>query len=375
MSSKFHFALLGLLGSISAVQAETLPVEILPPPPPSEFPMIADDIRNTYESQLYTLETYEEGHYALRLYRQTLDNKYLPAIWSDMARVADRLNYIAEQVNTPEQIYLYSQKQLSVLAANKQDQAIRRYAATKHKPEYLYLAVDLLAFMERADEYGLAHKDDAKLREILHRYDFSKYALDPEMIKAWAAQLANQVLWLKQLGEQDLSAQFIAKFRKLYPDNADKILTVQQYENKLYGMTHLIFASSHYYQFAVDETEYSWIFDYFRKNIDTILLRAKPDVIAEIGISFLLAGLDNDPVVEKTRIAIDRAVNREHKMIPATDGNFDLNYGEHRNVLAIMLLDWQGVHALPIAADTPSLSNPLPYGLVPKPTVITAPKS
>jgi hypothetical protein len=139
-------------------------------------------------------------------------------------------------------------------------------------------------------------------------------------------------------------------------------------------MTHLIFASSHYYQYPVDEAEYPWIFDYLRKNIDTILLRAKPDVIAEIGISFLLAGLDSDPVVTKTRIAIDRAVNREHNMIPSTDGNLDLNYGEHRNVLAIMLLDWQKVHAAPVATETLGLKNTIPYGLIPKQDV-TAPSS
>lgn len=56
------------------------------------FKQDADLLRKTYESQLYTLPAFKSGHYGLRMYRQTLDDKYAAAIWSDMARVASRLN-------------------------------------------------------------------------------------------------------------------------------------------------------------------------------------------------------------------------------------------------------------------------------------------
>ncbi|MCV5342002.1 DUF3541 domain-containing protein, partial [Escherichia coli] len=88
---------------------------------------------------------------------------------------------------------------------------------TKHHPEYLYLGVDLLGAMARADEYGLKHQQDKTLREIIRRYDFTRYATDKEMIEAWAAQLANQVYWLRQLGEQDVVNAFIEAFRSTYP--------------------------------------------------------------------------------------------------------------------------------------------------------------
>ncbi|MBT2979869.1 DUF3541 domain-containing protein, partial [Vibrio anguillarum] len=100
-------------------------------------------------------------------------------------------------------------------------------------------------------------------------------------------------------------------FRKTYPDSADKALSTQQYGNKLYGMTHIIFADSEYYQNPIKEQQHQWIFDYFRNNIDTILLRAKEDVVAEVGITFLLAGLEKDPVVEKTRLAIQQAIDKK----------------------------------------------------------------
>ncbi|MCG9782769.1 DUF3541 domain-containing protein [Vibrio brasiliensis] len=332
----------------------------------TSFEASADVIRNTYESQLYTLPAFKEGHYGLRMYRQTLDDKYSAAVWSDMARVASRLNRFAAEVNTPEQILLYSEKRLSGYVDETDERSVRRYNVTKHMPEYLYLGVDLLGSMARANEYGLKHKQDAKLREVIRRYDFKKYASDEEMIKAWAAQLANQVYWLRQLGEQDVVNEFTTAFKQAYPDVQDKKLSKQQYGNKLYGMTHIIFGDSEYYQHQVSEQQHQWIYDYFRSNIDTILIRAKEDVIAEVGITFLLAGLENDPVVEKTRYAIQKSINLDKGMIPSVTGDFDITYGEHRNVLAIMLLDWQKVNEAPTVKGQPKVFSNLPYGLVPQ---------
>ncbi|WP_423840890.1 DUF3541 domain-containing protein [Vibrio mytili] len=323
-------------------------------------------IKETYERELFTFSAFKEGHFGLRMYRQTLDDQYLAAIWTDMAQVASRLNYIANEVVTPEDVVLYSSQRLAQYQNKDDERSQRRYTVTKHHPEYLYLGIDLLGAMARADEYGLKHKNDKTLRSVIQRYDFTRYATDREMIEAWAAQLANQVYWLRQLGEQDVVDDFTKAFRETYPDEKDKKLSAQQYGNKLYGMTHIIFADSQYYQKSVSETQHQWIYDYFRNNIDTILLRAKEDVIAEVGISFLLAGLENDPVVEKTRQAIRKAIDPDQGMIPSIDGDFELEYGEHRNVLAIMLLDWQGVNQAPTTQNTPKAFKSVPYGLIEK---------
>ncbi|CAM2733418.1 DUF3541 domain-containing protein [Vibrio tubiashii] len=334
--------------------------------PPQSYKESADIIRNTYESQLYTLPAFKEGHYGLRMFRQTLDPKYSAAVWTDMARVASRLNKFTAEINTPEQILLYSERRVSGYIGETDERSVRRYTVTKHMPEYLYLGVDLLGSMARANEYGLKHKYDDKLRSVIRRYDFAKYATDQEMIKAWAAQLANQVYWLRQLGEQDVVEPFTEAFKKAYPDREDKKLSKQQYGNKLYGMTHIIFGDSEYYQHQVSEKQHQWIYDYFRDNIDTILIRAKEDVIAEVGITFLLAGLEDDLVVEKTRKAIQSSIDPDKGMIPSVTGDFDVTYGEHRNVLAIMLLDWQQVNEAPTVKDQPKMFSNPPYGLIPQ---------
>lgn len=330
------------------------------------FKQDADLIRHTYEANLYTLPAFKSGHYGLRMYRQTLDEKYAPAVWSDMARVASRLNMFAYQVHTPEQIQSYSEKRIEDYRDDSNQRTTLRYQVTKNMPEYLYLGVGLLGSMARADEYGLKHREDKKLREVIRRYDFTKYVTDESMVKAWAAQLANQVYWLRQLGEQDVVADFITTFKKVYPDNNDGILSDQQFGNKVYGLTHIIFAASSYYQHPINEQDYQWVYDYYRNNIGTIIERAKEDVIAEVGINFLLAGLDDDPVVLKTRKVIQKALNREYGLVPSVTGDIDLKGGEHRNVLAIMLLDWKGVNMAPTIAKHPMIFDSMPYGLVGK---------
>ncbi|MCK6264548.1 DUF3541 domain-containing protein [Vibrio sp. ZSDE26] len=354
--------------SVNADSIELKPISNEPNSPTTNSPTnsyqaSAEILKHTYETQLYTLSAFKEGHYGLRMYRQTLDKKYEAAIWSDMARVASRLNSFSAEINTPEEILIYSEKRLSGYREQKDERSVRRYTTTIHHPEYLYLAVDLLGSMARANEYGLKHREDEKLRQVLRRYDFKEYVTSPEMVKAWAAQLANQVYWLRQLEEQDVVKEFTDTFKATYPDSQDKALSTQQFGNKVYGMTHIIFADSQYYQVPVRENDHQWIYDYFRQNIDTILLRAKEDIIAEVGISFLLAGLDDDPVVEKTRHAIQNAINLERGMIPSATGGFGLSYGEHRNLLAIMLLDWQSTNKAPVFGKHNSVFNDIPFGL------------
>ena len=332
----------------------------------SSFKQDAQLIRDTYEAKLFTLPAFKSGHYGLRMFRQTQDNKYAAAIWSDMARVASKLNRFASEIYTPEQILDYSNTRLENYLDETGERSRLRYQATKEMPEYLYLGVGMLGSMARANEYGLKHRDDAKLRQVIRRYDFSKYATNETMIKAWAAQLANQVYWLRQLGEQDVVNEFISAFRKTYPDNNDSKLSEQQFGNKIYGLTHIIFAASAYYQFPINEQDFQWVYDYYRNNIDTIIARAKEDVISEVGINFLLAGLDDDPVVLKTQKAIQQALNREHGLVPSVTGDVELKSGEHRNVLAIMLLDWKGAHAVPTVTSHPEMFDSLPYGLVAK---------
>ncbi|WP_434341519.1 DUF3541 domain-containing protein [Motilimonas cestriensis] len=330
------------------------------------FKQDAQLIKAKYEAALFTLAPYTFAHFGLRMHRQTQDPKYALSLWVDAARIANNLNKFANEIQTPEQVQQYSLQKLNKLKGKSDERSKRRYQATLAYPEYLFLGIDLLSNMARANEFGLKHEQDAKLRKVLKRYDFAAYVSDPAMIKAWAAQLANQVYWLRQLGEQDVVAEFTNAFRQVYPDSQGHRLSEQQFNNKIYGLSHIIFADSQYYLQPVKESDHQWIFDYYRNNIDEILKRCKEDVIAEVGINFLLAQLDDDPVVLKTRTAISKAINRQHNMVPSVTGDVNLARGEHRNVLAIMLLDWQGFLTEKSLQASPDMVVNPPYGLVHK---------
>ncbi|SEF63314.1 DUF3541 domain-containing protein [Vibrio hangzhouensis] len=351
-----------LIVSVFALTGASV-IDLDTPPIQQQFQASANAVKETYESRLFTLSPYKQGHFGLRMYRQTQDAKYNNVVLGDLANVTNRVNRLVAEVTTPTAIREYSLRRLNDYKKGKDERSQRRYKATKNDPEYFYMGLDLLRYMARLNEYGVQHHDDKKLRKILNSYDFKAALTDEGMITAWAAQLANQAYWLKQIGEQDLVDEFVTAFRKTYPDGEDYRLSPQQFGNKLYGMTHIILADSGYYQRQVNEAEHQWIFDYFRKNIDDIILHTKEDVIAEVGLSFLLAGLEDDPVVQKARTAIRQSIDKEKGMIPSVSGDFDFAYGEHRNVLAIMLLDWQAPKEGPSTTTTPKLFAKLPYGV------------
>jgi hypothetical protein len=323
----------------------------------------AETVKQTYESRLYTLSPYKTGHFGLRMYRQTQDPKYHFAIWTDMAYIASQLNHLSSLIHDEKAILEYSNERLDGYSKARDERSRRRHAATKDDPMYFFMGLDLLRYMARLNEYGLKHKNDAALREVLNTYDFKTVLTDTTMIKAWAAQLANQAYWLKQIGGEDLVSDFTRAFRDTYPEREDYRLSTQQFSNKLYGMTHIILADSGYYQKTIKESDHQWIYDYFRTHIDDIVKYSKEDVIAEVGLTFLLAGLDDDPVVKRSQEVIREAIDRKYGMIPSVSGDFDFAYGEHRNVLAIMLLDWKQPNQGPNVAKTPALYRRLPFGL------------
>ncbi|MPW36148.1 DUF3541 domain-containing protein [Vibrio sp. B1Z05] len=340
---------------------------------PTTYRASADLIKHTYEQDLFSLSAYKKEHYGLRMFRQTQDPKYLPLIRQNIADISIKLNQLASDLSANKSLKIhqslksYAEQRLNEYRQSNGERSQRRLLVTKDKPEYFYLGLDLLHYMVRIDSYGLQHKDDALFRQHLKAYPFQALFTDQEMTKAWAAQLANQAYWLKQLQLGDYVGLFTQTLRRTYPDENDSQLTTQQYENKIYGMTHLIIADSGYYQRRVNEQDHPWIFKYFKQNIDSIIANTKQDVISEVGISLLLAGFDNDPAVEKARKAIQHSINKQAGLVPSAKGSTDYSHGEHRNLLAILLLDWHSPTSGPNTTTTPDLFNTLPYGLQKKP--------
>ncbi|SHG90183.1 DUF3541 domain-containing protein [Ferrimonas marina] len=329
-------------------------------PPPKQDAAL---LRHTFEQALQQLPPRKQGHYGLRLYRQTGEEVYGHWVLNDLEFHAQRLNRLFPLMSDPAGLARHIEARVERYSHFKQPRGQLRYDTVRLQPEYLILGFDLIASLARLQEYGLRHQGEDAFRRYIEAQQFERFVTQPEMIQAWAAQLANQVFWLKQLGQGDMTELFIEAFRKVYPDDMDAALDELQYHNKLYGLTHILFASSQYYQYPVRPEPYRWIFDYFRANEGEILRRAKADVLAEVGIAFLLAGLDSEPMVARLQSALQATIDRDAGMIPSTTGSLDPVYGEHRNVLAIMLLDWQGMHPGPDARQLRRWRGSLPEGV------------
>jgi hypothetical protein len=331
-------------------------------------PVFADAaarIRWTLERELFTLSPYRMAHYGLRLYRQTGDARYASLIWVDMAHWASELDRISTAAPTPAHLPALAEQRLAAYAARPGERVRHRLAAVRERPEYLVLASRLLPSLARIDAYGLRHPDDAGLRALLRGFDWQGTVTDAQMVESWAAPLANTVFALRRLGEADHVDAFIAAFRARYPEPPPAPLSDYGFRNKLYGQTHIIIAASGYYRWPVAADAYGWLFDSFRAHADEIERRATPDMLAEVGLAFLLAGLDDEPLLERIRRRIAASVSPVHGLIPSTKGSLDPQIVEHRNSVAVLLLDWRGAHDRPNLATDPALFERLPFGLEP----------
>lgn len=299
-----------------------------------DYLAIAHAIKTKYDQHLDAMPKYQASHYATRIFRISGDTSYLKYNLRDLQSMYQESQELltvarnhAEAQYAEEKIKYWSSKTRSTL---------RRQTLTA-TPQFLYY-LSSLNILRRTQEYRVCDPVFEELKRHVLAHDYTTYLNSPEMIKAWAAQLANLVIWVKQLGGKDYSKQFIDTLQQTYPDNQDTLLNKQQYENKIYGLTHLVLAQSQYYQYPLDRMEFPWIFDYFDAHFDTILSRTKADVIAEVGIAYLVTRQHNHPVLGKIQKNIANQYDAAQRMIPSPQGEFAITSGAHRNILSIILL-------------------------------------
>ena len=305
---------------------------------------IAKKILGHFDSCFYKLPFRKQGHYALRRYRTTGNSDFLVPALHELYVAADRLSDLSRGVKNKVYRYdkLWKEVNSEMLGLNKVRAVLRKESIKKH-PDHVFFAHLLLPELNRVNEFGMQLKNDTeKLRQTLSGFDFKPGFNDPDMIRAWASRQSNQVYWLYNMGLGDYRGAYMDAFRLVYPDNKDLLLSDQQYTTKITGMAHLIIAASSYYQEPVNDTSLEWVTNYFQKNIDIILSRARDGSIAEVGVSLMLTGKVNSPAVEKVRRRLIASYDEKYQMIPGTDGCLDFVYTQHRNLLAGIFLGWSG---------------------------------
>ncbi|EWH03360.1 DUF3541 domain-containing protein [Halomonas sp. BC04] len=301
-------------------------------------------IQAVYEEALPELSMAKRRHYAQRLYRITGEPRYRKIAHEHGRRLEQQLREDIEGLADPDHAAVRSRQIVEVYPQRTAKQRARRAMLAEWGE--IAFARQLLFRLVQADYYGLlgtsAIEDHQRALDYLAGVAWEHFLTDTDVMAIYAAQVANQVHFLHQLGIADLRDEVVAAFRRQYPDGSAAGLDEAEYHNKLYGMTHFVIASSRYYQRWVDPQEYAWILDTFAEDIDRILTHATEDIQAEVALSFLLAGQEAHPTVGRIRDSLVAAIDPQAGIIPSTAGSTDLARGEHRNVLAIMVLRWPG---------------------------------
>ncbi|MEH6464753.1 MAG: DUF3541 domain-containing protein [Shewanella psychromarinicola] len=322
-------------------------------------------IKANLETNLYSLPPRVQGHYAIRQFRMTGETKYANGSLIDLLTIAERQAYYSCNLDKPG--FIKSESKIAVDKLGNGPRGQARKKAIAPYPNFMLYSNVLLRYASRVDEFGFTGPCHDLMIKTLKKANLAPALTDKQMIQAWAAQLINYVYWAKQIGVGDYYEAYKKAFINTYPNSKDDQLEKGQYKNKIYGMTHFIFSASGYYQYPVDPKEHQWILDYFEKNIDRILTDTTEDIITEVGISFLITGNGSNPVVDKVKKHVIAAYDPNTMMILSPHGKADLSSGEHRNVLAMMLLDWPDtLHKGPYLNDIASTKKYLPKLVKPK---------
>ncbi|WNC67958.1 DUF3541 domain-containing protein [Thalassotalea nanhaiensis] len=297
----------------------------------------ANRIRSNYDSNYVKLSNSAQNHYAVRMYRLTGEKYYAQQSGTEVYQITDRLNFYLQ--NLDSETWRNKQAQAMIDALPNTRRGKLRQKALKGTEDRRF-ALYLVYQMAKLDEYGIEHPGHEKFVAYLKQADLHDLLMSADFIHAYAAQVANYVYWLKYTNVVDWTEDLKPAFENAYPDHQDDELSKNEFNNKLYGLTHIVLADSNYYQQKVSLSEHAWILDYFEMRQDRIVEKSKEDIQAEIGLCFLLAGVDDHPTLNAMKQVINDAVHPDKNMVLSISGSDNLSLGEHRNVLAYALLNW-----------------------------------
>ncbi len=319
------------------------------------FPARAADnipatIKKTFEQNLFKFGPEIQRHWAERMFRFTGDTIYHQPVIIAAVLTAELLAADVASLDDSGYVAIRCRQLLDDFNPRTRKGKLRRGWFKRNPTSVFYLR--MLANVWRLQQYGLVESTYSetlsRAMRITAEYDYRRVLFDTTLIRIYAAQAVNSVHYLHSLEIVDLREDYTRVFQQVFPDAIDDSLGKREYQDKIYGLTHFITAASGYYQHDVDKSDFSWVLNYFEQNIERIFSSTTSDIVAEVGISFLLTGQNDHPIVRKCRKQIEDDFNREAGMIPSPRGKLDLESGEHRNILAYMLLRWPDkLHAGP----------------------------
>ncbi|MBI2103850.1 DUF3541 domain-containing protein [Candidatus Woesebacteria bacterium] len=300
--------------------------------------LIVKSITKVYEEKLFSLRSNYQGHWSIRMWRIKGGKKYLPSTFTEFQFKTLRILPKIAQVNLFKSAKSMGRKELVNYKPTKPKRLLRLPLYEKNPELLVYIPLVHYLFLTKSFRLhqlpALKVFFDKGIR-LLSGRGIEKLFLSNQFILTNPSVSANSIYYFKFLKISDYEKELIDSYKKIWLEKepADVI----EWQNKIYGFTHLIIAASYFYQRKVDKTLFEWALSYFESNIDKIIENTNPDIVAEVGLCFRLCDIETSPVLARARQYISSRFDNTKGYIPREKDD-SLERAEHRNIVAILLL-------------------------------------
>ena len=317
-----------------------------------KYSEIVKNICSTFEDNLDCFPARKRFHWSVRRYRITGDVKYISKIEESFRKLSGDIFSNASIFSNPQHYGSEALEKLDKLvkvSGEVKKRKERKHAFYRKNPEiYFWKKSFLNMFLVKSFslDKDVDFEEYFKLGiEALKKRDWEKVIFETNYIDSDPSEAVNLVFYLKFLGIADFEEKILQLYlRKI---KAGVVNGVTLWKDLVYGLTHIIIASSFYYQRFVEKEKYSFILDFFGENIKDIIKFTSPDVVAEVGICFLLAKDKRVKTLDLIKEYIVSKFDEEISYIPVEIEN-SIERAEHRNIIAVMLLsEWNELYPGP----------------------------
>lgn len=296
---------------------------------------IAERIHSNFEERLVGMSGTKGAHYATRLYRVTGDQKYMRPVVFKLLFDSERLLRDISHLSDPDYMRRRYDLYFDSMGEGTELKRSRKEFWEGWKREIF--DQKLTGSMYRWQQYGLSgtryqpYFDQALA--YLRSGSIEEFYLNPDVIRNHPVKVVNGVYYLYFLGIADLRGELGAAFADIYINRMDN-LSESEFEDMVYGLTHFVIAGSNYYQQFCSAEEYSWVLDVFREHVAEIAFKCTPDMIAEVGLCFMLCRVPREDIPYQISASLGAAFDEEKGYIARS--YHDLDYLEHRNIVAFL---------------------------------------
>jgi len=250
-------------------------------------------IIESYEKNIYALSLYKAWHFLLRAYRINgkLSYENFLAYYTFLLKMLHFKGYIQK---IKAQDFEITTRKISAIKSLREKNRQLYYRKNPKIKFYNNLLTDMF-FVKMLGLDKILKNEMSWLIKTLKNETLENIYLQKEAIQADSSFVFTSVFFLEILKIKSISQEATELVKSMYLKEdltLKKTLAEWEFLSFIYSLTHIIISESSFYEKKVEK--YSWIIDFFAKNIDLILENCKLDILAEVGLCFKLSGKEKE---------------------------------------------------------------------------------